>query len=360
MTHADTFEPTWITPPGSTVLDLLRERKMPVGELAHAVHKDANAVSRLLYGIEPLTADWAESLAKVVGASVAFWLKREEIYRTDLSRLCQVSATDAGGDWIRALPVKDMVRFGWIEQGSSTRETHLNACAFLGVTTAESFHRRYRDLLAGSAYRTSKAFEALPAAVAAWLRKGEIEASGIDCAPWSATQLRAEIGDIRLLSREKDPSVFLPQLKAILASCGVAMVIARALEGCRASGVTRFLSPTKALIQLSFRYLSDDQFWFTLFHELGHVLLHGQDRLFLEMDDDEQSVAEEEADNFALETLLENVGTSALREVSLTDLGIARFARKAGIAPGIVVGQLQALGRIPYSHFNYLKVRYKW
>ena len=102
------------------------------------------------------------------------------------------------------------------------------------------------------------------------------------------------------------------------------------------------------------------QFWFTLFHELGHVLLHGQDRLFLEMDDDEQSVAEEEADNFALETLLENVGTSALREVSLTDLGIARFARKAGIAPGIVVGQLQALGRIPYSHFNYLKVRYKW
>jgi HTH-type transcriptional regulator/antitoxin HigA len=360
MTHTDTFEPKWINPPGSTVIDLLRERKMPVGELAHAIHKDANAVSRLLYGIEPLTTDWAESLAKVVGASAAFWIRREEQYRADLSRLCQVSATDVGGEWIRSLPVKDMVRFGWIEQGSTSRETHLNACAFLGVTTAESFQRRYRDPLAGSAYRASKAFETLPPAVAAWLRKGEIEASGIDCSPWSATKLRAELRDIRSLSREKDPAVFLPKLEAMLSSCGVAMVIARAPEGCRASGVTRFLSPIKALIQLSFRYLSDDQFWFTLFHELGHVLLHGQDRLFLEMDDDEQSAAEQEADAFALETLFENVGVSALHDASLTDLGIARLARKADIAPGIVVGQLQALHRVPYNHFNYLKLRYKW
>lgn len=359
MERADLFEPRWVAPPGATVLDLMRGRHMAIGQLASEVHKDPTVVSRFLHGIEPLTPDWAESLARIVGASTAFWLRREEMYRSDLKRLCHEASFHIS-DLANTLPLKDMVRFGWIEKGESEDETAMNACAFLGVVTTESFQLRYQDLLSSGAYRASSAFATQPSAVAVWLRQGEIAASAVDCDPWDSGKLRSSIDAIRALTREPDPAVFLPKLEALLADCGVALVIARAPSGCRASGAARFLNTGKGVIQLSFRYLSDDQFWFTLFHEIGHMLLHAKDGLMLEMDHKQKSSAESEADDFAINTLFAKVGPEALRSIDTTKYEIARLARKAGVSSGLVVGQLQAMARIPYKHFNYMKVRYEW
>ncbi len=66
------------------------------------------------------------------------------------------------------------------------------------------------------------------------------------------------------------------------AAVGVAVVLVPELPGTRVSGATRWLTPGKALIQLSLRYKSDDQLWFTFFHEAAHVLLHGKRDLFIE------------------------------------------------------------------------------
>lgn len=359
MEYSDSFEPRWAAPPGATVLDLMRERDIAVGDLASAVHKDPSAVSRFLHGVEPLTAEWAESLATVIGASAEFWLRREEIYRSDFKRLCQAAGAHTS-DWANTLPLKDMVRFGWIEKGHSQDETTLNACAFLGVVTTESFQRRYQGLLSSAAYRASSAYETVPSAVAVWLRQGEIDASALDCAPWDEVKLRSSIDTIRALSSEANPAVFVPELQALLAKCGVALVVARSPQGCRASGAARFLNARKGVIQLSFRYLSDDQFWFTLFHEIGHMLLHADNGLMLEMDSDQKTSTESEADAFALECLFARVGVEALRTVDTSLRGILRLARKAGVSNGIVVGRLQALGRVSYKHFNYLKARYSW
>ena len=113
-------------------------------------------------------------------------------------------------------------------------------------------------------------------------------------------------------------------------------------------------------MQLSFRYLADDQFWFTVFHEIGHLLLHAHSELFLEDLEDRNSDAEREADSFALKTLFAKVGVEVLNTVEPSLRSIKRLARNAGISDGIVVGQLQRLERVPYRHFNQLKTRYTW
>lgn len=353
-----TFVPMWATPPGATVLDVLRERGWAVGYLAKEAHRDLHDVSRLLYGVAPLDDGWAESLSRVVGSTAEFWLRREEQYRSDLRRLS--TSAEISHAWLDALPVGDMIKFGWIECGRSTHETLINACAFLGVSTPTAFECKYERLISASAYRQSQAFETNSAAVAAWLRHGEIEATAIDCEPWNVGRLRASLDDIRALTRTSDPAEFMPALQHTLAKCGVAVVAARAPEGCRASGATRFLAPNKALIQLSFRYLADDQFWFTVFHEIGHLVLHAHEQLFLEGLEDRHSGAESEADQFALQALFERVGVDALETVNLTKFDIARLARRAGVSPGLVVGQLQEKKRIPFKHFNFMKVRYAW
>lgn len=358
MQIMNAFEPKWTTPPGATVLDLLQERGLAVGHLARETHRDMHEVSRLLYGLAPLDVDWAENLSRVLGSTTSFWLRREEQYRSDLKRLC--ASPESSQAWLDALPVRDMVKFGWIERGHSTDETFINACAFLGVSTSKSFEHKYERLIEASAYRQSSAFETNSAALAAWLRQGEIEAAAIDCQPWSEKRLRAALTDVRALTRIGDPNEFIPALQQCLAACGVAVVVARAPDGCRASGATRFLTPRKALIQLSFRYLADDHFWFTVFHEIGHLLLHAHEKLFLEGLDERHSKAETEADEFALQTLFERVGVDALDTVNLSKYDIARLARRAGVSPGLLVGQLQDKGRVPFRHFNFMKVRYAW
>src|SRR4029077_16981261 len=131
-------------------------------------------------------------------------------------------------------------------------------------------------------FKTSPTFESDPGAVAAWLRQGEIEASEISCEKWDRDRFRHELSAIRKLTREKNPCVFLPELIQRCSACGVAVVVLRAPTKCRASGASRFLSTGTALMMLSFRYLSDDHFWFAFFHEAGHLLLHSDNSIFLE------------------------------------------------------------------------------
>jgi len=360
MSGTLSFEPDWISPPGATILDLLIERQCSVREFANQTHRSAHDIARLLSGIERLTPDWASQLAQTLGASPDFWLRREELYRKDFERICNKSDAETSHSWLDELPVKDMIRFGWVDKGASKPEAVMNTLAFFGVPSVDAWRRQYGKTLEAAAYRTSTAFEIKAGAVAAWIRQGEILAQEIDCAQWNPDALRAALPSLRALSRRADPAEFLPALIDLCASCGVAVVVAPLPEGGRASGATKFINPAKALLLLSFRYLNDNEFWFTVFHEAGHLLLHTGDGLFLEGIETINQKAEAEADEFALLSLFTESGLKELESLPLNQFAIARFAKRAGIAPGLVVGRLQDTKRIPFRHFNYLKAKYAW
>jgi Zn-dependent peptidase ImmA (M78 family) len=165
---------------------------------------------------------------------------------------------------------------------------------------------------------------------------------------------------MRTLSRLKDPQQFLPHLQVLCASCGVALVVVRAPKGCRASGATRFLSTEKALIALSFRHRTDDHFWFTFFHEAAHLILHAKDALFLEDGSDVTETEEAEANEFAARVLVPKEYIVELASLRPNLKSIVAFARRLGVAPGIVVGQLQHIRRIRRDQLNSLKRRYAW
>ncbi|SEQ97861.1 ImmA/IrrE family metallo-endopeptidase [Streptomyces radiopugnans] len=130
------------------------------------------------------------------------------------------------------------------------------------------------------------------------------------------------------------------------------------------SGVTRWLTPDKVGIALSDRFKKDDHFWFTVFHEIGHTLLHGKRLTFLDNTDraDERTPegdrSEDEADTFAAQTLIPSEHNAAYRRLARRPMpfgNIEAFARQVGIAPGIVVGRLQHDGALPWTHGNALK-----
>ena len=156
-----------------------------------------------------------------------------------------------------------------------------------------------------------------------------------------------------------DPGQFIPQLTALFAKCGVVVAFVRAPKGCPVSGAVRWLSPQKALVQLSLRYKTNDSLWFTFFHECGHIALHGKKMLFLE-DGNITNVEEEEANRFAADRLIAPADWAEFNPFAFTEAVIRQFATDVGIAPGIVLGRLQIEKRVPWNRFNNLKVRYVW
>lgn len=357
MLNSTSFLPNWTSAPGDTIMDLLNERNISIEAFADKMENSVEAAERLLEGELEITTEISLKLSTVLGSSVDFWMRREFQYREDLVRLKKVSENA----WLKLLPIADMVKFGWIKQQISKSVPAL--LSYFGVETITDWQMKYEAEMAQVSFRTSSAFKQQPAAVAAWLRQGEIQSNHINCSPWNPELFRSSLSVIKKLTKIKDPIEFLPKLAKICAECGVAIAIARTPNGCQASGVTKFLSSERALIMLSFRYLTDDHFWFTFFHEAGHLLLHGNRCVFVEEIGKNRMISKEEseANDFAAELLIPFEKRPQLLKLAVTNKkSIVGFATSLGVSPGIVIGQLQHFGRIEHNRYNYYKRRFTW
>lgn len=357
MGRTETFRPDWVSPPGETIGDILRERNVSIKDFARQIGHTTQQTSDLLTGRLAITIALARRLERVLGGSVQFWMSRDFEYREPKAK---TGISPDEKSWLRELPVADMVRFGWLSPASGPSGLLSECLAFFGVPNVGAWRRGYATLEQAFSFRTSPSFESRSAALAAWLRRGEIESESTQCAPWNAEGFASALKTIRSLTREGDPRQFLPKLQQLCAKNGVAVAIIRAPNGCRASGATRFTTKDKAMLLLSFRHLSDDQFWFSFFHEAGHLMLHGHRQMFIEGEGISDSQAEIEANEFASCTLIPASRKDDLLRLRRSAFEIARFARAIGVSPGVVVGQLQHYGKVPPNHFNRLKRRYSW
>jgi HTH-type transcriptional regulator/antitoxin HigA len=355
MSSAKAFCPDWASAPGETIADVLRERNISIEEFAGRIGKTRAEVTDLLCGRLAITIGLARQLEQVLGASIEFWMARDFQYRQQIAEPGE--ATNA---WVRELPLADMVKFGWLKNAPKRSEELAVCLKFFDVPNVAVWHRVYAPLEQKFLFKKSPSFESRPAAVDAWLRQGEIEAGEMRCAPWDAHGFEAALVSLRSLTREKDPKRFVPALQKTCAEVGVAVAIVRSPSGCPASGATRFIAEEKALLLLSFRYLSDDQFWFSFFHEAGHLLLHSHQSVFIEGLEAANLAAESEANEFAAGILIPPQHRPELLRLRQNKFDLVRFARRMGVSPGIVVGQLQHYGKIKPNHFNGLKRRYQW
>src|ERR1700722_15829264 len=299
MTELHTFRPNWASAPGDTIADVLEEKQLSMAVFSKRIGCSIDEAKDLLAGKVAMTLALARKLTSELGSSVEFWMSRDFHYRESVAGLNDAETKQ----WISEIPIGGMVRFGWIRPVEASREAA--ACLrFFDVPDIQTWHAKYASLQQTVAFRSSPSFDSREGAVAAWLRQGEIEAQSIRCKPWSPEAFATQLPEVRRLTRQKNPSDFVQGLRDLCAAAGVAVIIVRAPNGCRASGATRFLSDRQALLQLSFRYLSDDQFWFSFFHEAGHLLLPGRIGCFLGGIGTPATPQEDEASAFAEQILV--------------------------------------------------------
>jgi HTH-type transcriptional regulator / antitoxin HigA len=343
------FAPDSVSPPGETLRETLEALPLSQTELALRTGMSIKHVNQLVSGTATLSHETAIKLERATGVPATTWNTLESRYRDSLSRADERETLARSKDWLKKMPVTALRAQGHVEATMRTPgELLQQVLVFFGVSSIDAWEAAWAR--PSASFLQSAAFEAEPGAVAAWLRLGEQAAQHIETDQFDKTRLRAAIPKLHALTTEA-PDVFWPEVERICAESGVAVTLVPEVKGARASGATRWLSPTKALVQLSLRHKRNDHFWFALFHELAHVLLHGKKEVFVEAKlghDGGRVRQEEEANSFARSTLIPDEYTAALAGVQ-TYAEVRRLAERIGVHPGIVAGRLQHDGLKPYS-----------
>jgi len=348
------YDPDYAVHPGEILQEMLEARNMKHGDLAERCGLTPKTVSQIIHGKAPITPETAVKLERVLGISAKLWGNLETNYQVFQARLADRYHLQGNEKWIEEFPIKQLVQRRILQQRKSTVEMMEQLLEFLGVGSIQAWEDRVAELEV--AFRRSPSFQGSPASVATWLRIGELRAAGIDCARYDKSEFANALSKIRGLTCE-DPHVFDPDMKRLCARAGVALILVKELPKTHLSGATRWLDKgNKALIVLSLRHKSDDHFWFSFFHEAGHILLHGKKTVFLDEEVMEMDGQEEQANRFAANLLIPRAKYDKFAAKGrFSSSAVQSFASKLGIAPGIVVGRLQFDQIIPYGHLNNLK-----
>lgn len=353
------YEPDFAVPPGDTLAELLEATDMSQAELARRMGRPLKTVNEIIQGRAAITPATALQLEHVLGLPASFWDARERNYRQALARIEERDRLEQHLDWVRRFPVRAMATWGWLDDTRTRLEQLRELLKFFAIASPTEWETLWGQTQA--AFRRSAVFRSEPGAVSAWLRQGERQASAIECAPFDRGLFK------QMLTRARDlitttPDVFCEVLPREAARCGVAVAFVPELPKAPISGATRWLSPTKALIQLSLRYKTDDHLWFTFFHEAGHILKHGKTAVFIEDSGPDDDPREQEANAFAADWLIppHRYQSFVAGRTLFSKVDIRAFAASVGVSAGTVVGRLQHDRRLPLTHCNDLKVRLRW
>ncbi|MCL6643397.1 MAG: HigA family addiction module antidote protein [Dehalococcoidia bacterium] len=355
LTYA--YEPDFVTAPGEMLEEKLQEIGMSQAELAERIGRTRKTVNELIKGKAPLVPETAVQLERVLGVPARFWASAEANYHQALAGHEEALRLATQEEWLRRLPVRALVKRGILSRESSRVSRLRELLNFFGVASFEALLRIGEERYL--AFRQSPAHEVNRFALLAWLRLGKLQAQKVACAPYNEGRFRQTLREIRNLCIESPP-VAAPNMQKGCAESGVALVFVPEIPGARAWGVTQWVSADKAILQLSLRGKSDDQFWFTFFHEAAHILLHPKRAVYVEFGQDADE-HEEEANRFARDIL---IPPADWRRIAATPprsaAQVRAWAKKLGIAPGVLVGRLQHERILPWTHLNGLKVKLRF
>jgi len=356
------YLPDQVSAPGETLRELLDERGITQRDLSDRMGRPTKTINEIVKGKAQITPETAVQLERALGLPAAFWNEREAHYRGYLARVEAERRAARWLPWLNRLPLTDLMLLGAMPKVRLTdanRRALLDAALkFFGVASPDDWERVYARPQA--AYRRTRPQQSDRAAIAAWLRLGELAAERCECGRFDEKRFRDTLGKIRALTVHQ-PENFEQEMRRLCAEAGVVLALVPEIRRAHVSGAARWLN-ARPVIQLSLYGKANDRFWFTFFHEAGHILLHGRGEVFLDDFgvDGKESEFEHQANRFAAEFLIPHEFESQLHTLT-TESAIRRFAEKLGIHPGIVVGRLQHDGVLPYrTPLNHLKVSFRW
>lgn len=353
------FHPDLVAPPGATIIESLEALGMKQAELAKRMGVSEKYVIDLLCGDAGISAETALKLERVFNVPSRFWTNLEQGYRNFLARREEAKRLTQSIGWMEQFPLKEMAEIGWLERTKDKLTDTHRLLTFFGCASEE----QWLDLWgkADAVYRHSATRRSDPHALAAWLRRGQVEALESELPKYNPVAWETALKAIRD-NISAEPKHFQKLMVEQCAQAGVGLVFLPALRKMAVSGACVWHSQNP-YIYLSLRYKTDDHLWFSFFHEAQHVWQNVRKRLFV--DEPLQAVddpLETQANDFAAETLIPAEAYDDFVQAGRFDAySVQGFAKQQKLTAGVVVGRLQHDQHVTWaSPLNRLKMHYVW
>ncbi len=341
------YQPSKALHPGLTLQRVLDSSSMSQKNLAERTGLSEKHISQIINGESSVTVETALLLENALGGSAAFWSNLEKNYQETLSRISRKSQMEKEIPLLQNFPYRDLAAYGYVSKTRNQLEKVENLWKFFGVNSL-----LFVSNTEAVAYRRQDGSGVKSEALATWLRCGELDSKKLSLNEFDGQKLRQRLIELRKMT--KGYNNFFQDLQNTLSEVGVGLVCVPHFANTQVHGATRWIGDNP-LLQLSIRGRDSDKFWFTLFHEIGHVLYHGKKEEFLEYDKSVEDEKETEADSFAQRTLIPNaIYKEFVRRNDFSITAIKGFAKYIETDPGIVLGRLKHDGLVPYSHLSQL------
>ncbi len=337
-------------PPGATIKEQLDYRGMRQKEFAVRMNLSEKHISKLINGEVQLTPETAVKLEMVLGVPAKFWNNLEAIYREMIIKAEAENAMDADIELAKQFPYSEMAKLEWIPVSRDPKEKVIHLRKYFEVVSLSLLES---EQITRIACRRLAITEKSDLALMAWAQEAKIKARDIQTAPINTKELPSVIPEIRKMTL-LEPAEFCPKIKKRLADYGVALVFLPHLKGSFLQGAT-FMDGKKIVVGLTAGGNDADKFWFSLFHELAHIVLGHAGQANGTSDEDEKA-----ADAWSADALINKDAFADFKMArDYSEPGVLNFAKQQDIAPGIVVGRMQRERMIKYSMLNDLKKKYE-
>lgn len=352
MAKKNQYTPRSVSHPGATLGAKIQEMGMTIREFAVRASKPEKTILAVIRGDSSITPDMSVIFENVTQIPAHFWISRQRNYDEFMARERMAQSIEESAEWADKFPVKKMAQYGWLQPFVDTASKTKSLFQFFAVTSAESWENFYMNQQLKVAFRISLRSTIEPYAISAWLRQGDRQAESVGItADYSDKKLKTSVPAMKTLMVEM-PENWPLHLQQMCAACGVKLVFTPALPKAPISGATRWIASKYPCIQISSHERRYDIFWFTFFHEVGHILLHGKKDFFLENVeyDNKELSKESEADAFAAEILLSHKEEEEIiRNRDYSVKAIISYAERFGTHPSMIVGRLQHRRIIPIT-----------
>ena len=305
--------------PGYYIADIIEDMEISQAEFATRMGTTAKTLSQLINGQANISNDLAKKLSTMFGTSVEVWQNLQNTYDQKLIEIQQAKDVDAQAELVKEIDYKYFVDVIGLPIARSINEKVANLCKYFKVADL-------RIMLQ------------------------------------PADKLKGYLPELRGMTVRK-PAEFLPRMREIFAECGIAFVLLPHLKNSGVNGAVKWVSEDRVVLAMNNRGLDADKFWFSLFHEIKHVLQQKIKTVFISSTVEEMrninDKLEIEADKFATNYLISQADYKRLAPTRYTsDDEIVEFAKTIGIHPGIVAGRLQHEGVIAQNRCSKLKEKY--
>jgi len=343
-------QPVHVFPPGEFIREELCAREWTQQDLANITGRTLATINQIIMGVRQITAEMASDLGAAFGTGPEYWMNLQSQYQ--LSKTTASPEVQERSRVFRYAPIKEMQKRKWLPQTTDVNELKNSLLHFFNVDSLDK-----KPNLAMSFRQSSGNVDM---SHVAWACRSLQVAKLQPAKQYENKRFLDLIKSLKTLAAHTEE---IRRVPTILGEYGIRYVAVQHLRGTRADGVALWMDEHKPVIAMSLRIGNIGNFWFTLFHELSHICHRDEPQVDVSLDkaksENQEDQIESRANGDAANWLIpeDAINSFILRKRPyFYKKAIIQFAHRFGVHPGIVVGQLQFMGAIDYTHSHNLVV----